>query len=29
MAVLASAGFWMTIAVVLKPPPVGRGAAPA
>lgn len=27
MAVLGSAGFWMTIAMVLKPPPGGYGAA--
>jgi alkylhydroperoxidase family enzyme len=29
LVVLASAGFWMNIALVLKPPPVGQDAASA
>jgi alkylhydroperoxidase family enzyme len=27
--VLASAGFWMNVALILKPPPVGQEAKPA
>jgi hypothetical protein len=29
MVVLGSAGFWMSIALVLKPPPVGQKAESA
>jgi AhpD family alkylhydroperoxidase len=29
MVALASAGFWMNVALVLKPPPVGQEAEPA
>jgi hypothetical protein len=29
MAVLGSASFWMTIAILLKPPPAGQGAESA